>query len=213
MPESARYLVFLRRRPAYPGRVGEHNSSVVRAGGAVAVSVAVAIALTSCSLLQVAPSPVATSSAKAVVDPSVPSAAPTPAPSVTDSPAAPDPSATPLPSPTPTPAPSIVPGTTKVAVTPFITLADWDPGSARLQVVAMVPSLVENGGTCTATVTNGTVTRTASAGAAALSGYTGCDPITLAGSALPAGTWTVRLAYSSKTAVGASSAKTVEVTR
>ncbi|HEY0374188.1 MAG TPA: hypothetical protein VGC94_05290 [Amnibacterium sp.] len=191
--------------------MGEHNAFAwVRAGGAVAVSVAAVVALSSCSLLQVAPSPVVTSSPHQteVIDPSIP--LPTAPP--TDSPA-PDPSATPLPSPTPTASPTLVPGTTKRAVSPFVTLADWDASSRELDVSALVPNLVESGGTCTAIVTKGGITRTASAPAAAVSTYVGCNPMAIPGSALSAGTWTVHVTYSSKSAAGTSAAKSVEVTK
>jgi hypothetical protein len=191
--------------------VGEHNAlSLLRAGGAVAVSIAAAVTLTSCSLLQVAPSPVATSSPSEVIDPSIPAPSPTPTPTGS---ATPEPSATPIGSPTPTATPTTIPGSTKHAVTPFVTLADWDASAHELDVSALVPNLVESGGTCTATVSKGGVTRTASAPAAAVSTYVGCNPMTIPGSALSAGTWSVRVTYSSRTAAGTSAAKTAEVTR
>jgi hypothetical protein len=209
-PEHAPDLVIHREGPAYPDQVGEHNASFwVRAGGAVAVSVAAVVALSSCSLLQVAPSPVVTSSPRQteVLDPSVP----VPTPSATET-ALPQPAPT-FRSPTPTPKPTFVPGSTKRAVTPFVTLADWDASSAELDISAIVPGLVEGGGTCTATVTKDGVTRTASAPAAAVSTYVGCNPMTIPGRALSAGTWTVHVAYSSKAASGTSAAKSVEVTK
>jgi hypothetical protein len=173
----------------------------------VAVSVAAVVVLSSCSLLQVAPTPVVTSSPHQteVIDPSIPTSTP--------SATAPDPGATPFGSPTPTPAPTLVPGSTKRAVSPFVTLAGWDASSSELDVSALVPNLVEGGGTCTATVTKGGVTRTASAPAAAVSTYVGCNPMAIPGSALSSGTWTVRVSYSSRTAAGVSAAKTVEVTK
>jgi hypothetical protein len=176
----------------------------------VAVSVAAVVALSSCSLLQVAPTPVVTSSPQQTqgTDPSVP----TPTATETD-PATPVPSATPFGSPTPTPSPTLLPGSTKRAATPFVTLADWDPSSHELDVSAIVPGLVESGGTCTATVAKGGVTRTAAAPAAAVSTYVGCNPMTIPGSALSAGTWTVHVSYSSRSAEGTSAAKTVQVTR
>jgi hypothetical protein len=211
MPEHASHLVIRALPRAYSGQVGEHNALfLVRAGGAVAVSVAAIVALSSCSLLQIAPTPVATSSPQQteVIDPSIP----LPTPSATGAPT-PDPSATPLGSPTPSATPTFVPGSTKRAVSPFITLADWDASSSELDVSAIVPNLVESGGTCTATVSKGTVVRTASAPAAAVSTYVGCNPMAIRGSLLSAGTWTVHVTYSSRTAAGVSAAKTVEVTK
>jgi hypothetical protein len=211
MPEHAPHLVIHRVGAAYPCRVGEHNAlSLLRAGGAVAVSVAAMLALTSCSLLQVAPSAAVSPAPTEVVDPSIPSASPSP--SASDS-ATPDPSATPFGSPTPTPTPTLVPGSTKRAVTPFVTLADWDASADELDVSALVPNLVERGGVCTATVTKGGVVRTASASAAAVSTYVGCNPMTIPGAGLSAGTWTVHVTYSSPGAAGTSAAKTVAVTR
>jgi hypothetical protein len=207
MPEHGSHLVILGGGPAYPGRVGEHNLSVVlRAGGAVVVSAVAAIALASCSLIQIAPSPVVTSSpdATSVLDPSVPSEAPTPSSTLTPVPI-------PTWSPEPTPTLTTLPGSTKKAVTPFVTLAAWDQDAAELQVGAIVPNLVESGGTCTVTVSKGATTRTASAPAAGVSSYTGCNPMTIPGSALSAGTWTVQVTYTSRTATGTSAAKTVAV--
>ena len=211
MPEHAPHLAIHSQGRAYPGGVGEHNARfLVRAGGVVAVSVAAVVALSSCSLLQVAPSPAATSSPQqtAGTDPSTPvtTSSPTEAPS-------PDPSATPFGSPTPSPTPTLVPGSTKRAVSPFVTFADWDASSSEIDVSAIVPNLVESGGICTATATQGGVVRTASAPAAAVSTYVGCNPMTIPGSVLSAGTWTVHVTYSSRTAAGVSAAKTVEVTR
>ncbi|MCU1473860.1 hypothetical protein [Amnibacterium sp.] len=176
----------------------------------MAVSVAALVALSSCSLLQVAPSPVVTSSPHQteVIDPSIP----LPSPTESDT-TVPDPSATPFGSPTPTPTPTLAPGTTKRAVSPFVTLAYWDASSGELDVSAIVSGIVESGGTCTASVTKGGVTRTVSAPAAAVSTYVGCNPLTVRGSALTAGTWTVHVSYSSKAATGVSDPKTVEVTK
>ena len=191
--------------------MGEHNASVlVRAGGAVAVSVAAVVALSSCSLLQVAPSPVVTSSPHQTQ--ATAPTTPAPVPTATDT-ASPLPTEVPPWSPEPTPTLTTVPGSTKKAVAPFVTRAGWDPSSAELQVGAIVPSVVESGGTCTVTASKGGVTRTATAPAAGVSSYTGCNPMTIPGSALSAGTWTVHVSYASKTAAGTSAAKSVEVTK
>ena len=181
----------------------------MRAGGLVAVSVAAAIALTSCSLVQVAPSPVVTSSPRstALTDPSIPA----PTASAPDSPA-PVPSGTSTATPVPTPSPSISRGT-RTAVTPFVTAASWDQPSGTLTVTALVPNLVELDGTCTVTATNGSTTLSASATSAPGANDTECNPMTLAGSRLTAGTWSLVVAYSSKRSVGVSAAHTVAVTR
>ena len=183
----------------------------MRAGGVVAVSVAAAIALTSCSLLQVAPSPVVTSSPRSteVTDPSIP----VPTASATGTPA-PVPSATPTATatPVPTPSPSISRGS-RTAVKPFVTAASWDQPSGTLTVTALVPNLVELDGTCTVTATNGSTTLSASATSAPGANDTECNPMTLSGSRLTAGTWSLVVTYSSKRSVGVSAAHTVTVTR
>jgi len=181
----------------------------MRAGGVVAVSVAAAIALTSCSLLQVAPSPVVTSApdSTAVTDPSVPS----PTASAPDTPA-PVPSGTTSATAVPTPSPSISRGS-RTAVTPFVTAASWDQPSGTLTVTALVPNLVELDGTCTVTATNGSITLSASATSAPGANDTECNPMMLSGSRLTAGTWSLVVAYSSKRSVGVSAARTVAVTR
>lgn len=186
--------------------------SLLRAGGLVVLSAAVSVALTSCSLIGVAPGPVATSSPlpTEVIDPSMPSE--TPSPSATEVPV-PSPTATPSVSAGPTSTPTTAPVSTKKKVTPFVTLADWDASSAELDVSALVPNVVESGGTCTATATKGGVVRTAAAPAAPVSSYVGCNPLVIHGSALTAGTWTVRVGYSSGTSAGVSAAKTVTVTK
>lgn len=211
MPEHAVHLAICAQRRAYPGGVGEHNARfLVRAGGVATVSVAAVVALSSCSLLQVAPSPNGspTPAVTDVLDPSMPSSG-SPSPSPTASPA-PDPTATPTHSPVPTAVP-VPPG--KKAVTPFITGALWDRSSGVLDVEAYVPSLVEVDGTCTVTATRAGHTATATATASPGAKDTECNPIDLTADQLSSGTWTITVSYVSKRSAGVSAPRTVTVTK
>ncbi len=174
----------------------------------MAVSVAAVVALSSCSLLQVAPSPGGspTPAVTEVLDPSIPSSSP----SATAATAAPEPTVTPTASPTRTPAP--VPSGKKT-VTPFITGALWDQSSGILDVEAYVPGLVEMDGTCTATATRAGHTATATATAAPGANDTECNPIDLTADQLSRGTWTITVSYVSKRSAGVSAARTVTVTK
>lgn len=174
-----------------------------RAIGAAALVAAASVVLSSCSALGgPGGSPVASSSAD-VVDPSVQT--PTPTPTVASDTPAPIASDTPTPAATSTAAP--VDG--KTSVTPFITTADYDASGKALDVSAIVPNVIEAGGTCTVTITSAGTTRTATANGVAASSYTGCEAVSFAKPA--AGTWTVTVRYSSTKAAGTSAARTVQV--
>jgi hypothetical protein len=117
-----------------------------------------------------------------------------------------------------TPAPVVTPVATsaptassdaRTAVVPFITTADWDASAAALDVSAIVPGVVEGGGTCTVTLTNGSTTRTATTGGVAAASYTGCEAVAVKD--LAAGTWQVQVRYSSAKAVGTSKTRSAQV--
>ena len=95
----------------------------------------------------------------------------------------------------------------------FVTSASWDRSADALGASALVPKLVEQGGTCTLTATQGSTTRTATSVAVAASSYTACSELSIPGSRLGNGTWSVRVAYASSDAVGTSAVKTVQVDR
>jgi cytoskeletal protein RodZ len=88
----------------------------------------------------------------------------------------------------------------KKAVTPIITSTEGN------QIYAYVPGVFEDGGTCTATFTQGAqkpIVKTSKGFANAT--YTSCSPISG-----PAGTWTVVVSYSSSTAEGSSRATEIK---
>jgi hypothetical protein len=85
-----------------------------------------------------------------------------------------------------------------------LTFAEWDDSSASVQVNAFVGGLVEDGGTCTLTLTRGADTRTAAVPSSADAATTICPSMTVPGDQLGSGTWQARVTYSSATATGAS---------
>jgi cytoskeletal protein RodZ len=87
----------------------------------------------------------------------------------------------------------------KRAVTPRITSTE---GS---QVYAYVPGVFEDGGTCTATFTQGTQKIVKTSQGFANATYTSCSPISR-----PSGAWTVIVSYSSSTAEGSSQATEIK---
>lgn len=89
----------------------------------------------------------------------------------------------------------------KVKVTPVIVNAN------KNEISAFVQGIVEDGGICTATLTNSSSTVTKSSTGIANVSYTTCPPINL-GNSLGTGTWTVVVSYDSSKAAGQSSLKT-----
>ncbi|MDH2443084.1 hypothetical protein QDR37_03895 [Amnibacterium sp. CER49] len=197
--------------------MGEHTvlPCLLRAAAATALAAAVALPLTSCSMLGSSPASAETASPAPtdVIDPSIPTPTATPTdPSTTVPTPTPAPTAsTPGDSPAPTPVPSTV--TSRTSVTPFVTAAAWDAHAGALTASALVSEIVEQGGTCTLTATQGSTVRTATSTAVAASSYTACPEMSIPGAQLSNGTWTVRVTYSSSAAVGTSAVKTVQVAR
>jgi hypothetical protein len=137
-----------------------------------------------------------------VLDPSIPSASPTeivasdtPAPVVTPSDVA-------------TSAPSAT-AAARTAVVPAITTPDATAPVGSLQVAAIVTGITESGGSCIATLTSGSTTRTATSHGVAAGSYTGCPAVTF--TAVTAGTWQIRVRYDSTKAAGSSAVRTVQV--
>jgi hypothetical protein len=174
----------------------------MRAAGAAVLVAAAATVLTSCSALGGTPAAAAGgASSGPVLDPSIPSATPTeqvasdtPAPIVTPSSVA-------------TAAPTTA-ADARTAVVPYITTADWDASAKSIDVAAIVPGIVEGGGSCVVTLTSGSTTRTATGGGVAASSYTGCEAVTF--TAVPTGAWQVRVRYDSTKAAGSSAVRTVQ---
>lgn len=161
--------------------------------------VAAVTVLSSCSTP--APSAGASTSAPSadVIDPSVPSATPTETIAAD------------------TPAPTVAPVVTsdptattdsRAAVVPYITTADWDASAQAVDVAAIVPGVIESGGTCTVTLTAGSTVRTVTSDGVAASSYTGCEAVVVKD--LAAGSWQVRVRYSSSKSAGASAVRTVQ---
>lgn len=96
----------------------------------------------------------------------------------------------------PPPAPPTTP-TGKKQVYPIIT------GASHSEVNAYVSGLIEDGGTCTATATQGSQTVTASSYGFVDVNKTSCEPIPVS---LPPGTWSVVVSYSSALYEGSSQA-------
>lgn len=165
----------------------------------VTLAVAAVTVLSSCAQAGSAPGSTASPAVSAASpSPSSPVASPTPA-VASDTPA-------PLLSPQATGSP----GTDRrIAVVPFITTADWDASAGALNVSAIVPGVVESGGTCTVTLTSGSTVRTATSGGVGASSYTGCAAVAVQG--LAAGTWQVRVRYTSAKSAGTSAVRTVQV--
>jgi hypothetical protein len=97
-----------------------------------------------------------------------------------------------------TPTPTPISSNGKKQVTPVISYA----GADRLN--AYVTGVLEDGGTCTATFTQGTSVVSRTSNGFSNVSYTQCAPIT---PNLPAGSWSVVVTYSSTTAEGTSQAQ------
>jgi len=120
------------------------------------------------------------------------------------------PTAEPADSATPVPEPSASIGTdggTGTSVV-FITL---DVVGDKIEASGMLPEVVEEGGSCTLTLTRGSVTRTVEGDTATGRESTFCSLLTVPTSELAPGDWTAVLTYSSAAHSGASPASTVSV--
>lgn len=163
--------------------------------------VAAVTVLSSCSQLGSAPGDATTETASTAASSPAP-VAPSPTESIaSDTPA-------PVATPVATGAPTSGTGA-RTAVVPFITTADWDASAKALDVSAIVPGVVEGGGTCTVTVTSGSTTRTATSTGVAAASYTGCQAVAMKD--LAAGTWQVQVRYSSAKAAGTSKTRSAQV--
>lgn len=173
---------------------------ILRAAGVATFVVAAAVTLSSCSQAGAEPGGAATSTVSAATDPT----AAVPAPTETVASDTPVPLATPVVTSAPTG------GTdTRTVVVPAITTKDWDAAAKALDVSAIVPGVVEGGGTCTVTVSTGSTTRTATSTGVAAGSYTGCPAVAIHD--LTAGSWQVRVHYSSADSAGSSTPATVAV--
>ena len=172
---------------------------------AAALAIACALPVAGCSLLNgpaiiVSASPSATASSPS---PSV-SASPSPSPSATLSP-------TVAASASPSPSGPIQGAPAGTPVKPEVFLATVDAANGVLRVVADVPGIYEDGGTCTVKVTAGTtVVQKHSTGAADVSS-TACGQFVFSLSDLPSGTASIVVSYQSPAHTGTSGVTKVTI--
>ncbi len=175
------------------------------ASRAVALAIACALPVAGCSLLN-GPAIIVSASPSATASSPSPSVSPSPSPS---------PSATPSPtvaaSPSPSPVGPIQGAPAGTPVKPEVFLATVDTANGVLRVVADVPGIYEDGGTCTVKVTAGaTVVQKHSTGAADVSS-TACGQFVFPLSDLPSGTASIVVSYQSTAHSGSSGATKVKL--
>ncbi len=95
--------------------------------------------------------------------------------------------------------------------TVVLTSAEWDTGNGWVRVRAYLPGLVEDGGTCTLTLTRGADVRTATADGMADASTTICGRLTVPGDQLRPGEWQAVVTYASAGVSGSSDAAEVNV--
>jgi hypothetical protein len=96
-------------------------------------------------------------------------------------------------------------------VDPVVTYAGWEQATASVEVNGYVSGVVEAGGTCRLTLTNGSAEAVAQTAAEPEVSTTTCGLLQVAGGALTAGTWQAVLSYESATSTGRSAPVDVEV--
>ena len=127
-----------------------------------------------------------------------------------------DPSPEPIPEPipaeptTPPAAPAGGGSASPATVAVTVTVAGWLDGRAEASGYA---ELVEDGGTCVLTLTQGARTVTTTTTAAADATTTSCGTLSVPGADLGPGTWTGTLRYESPRSAGESAPFTIEVPR
>lgn len=96
-------------------------------------------------------------------------------------------------------------------VNPIVVYAGVDVPSGTVRVDAFVPDVIEDGGTCTATLSNGAARVSAAAPAAGDATATWCETVVLRLDDLETGTWEAVVQYTSTGSAGTSPPVTVEV--
>jgi len=150
------------------------------------------------------PAPTAAASASTTSSPTAPATTAVATPSSTPAPATPS---SPVVEPTAQPTTS---SHTRTPTTVTVTIAGWAAERAAVEVSGLA-DVVENGGTCTLTLTQGTRRASVSGAAEPDASSTSCGTLSVAGAGLGAGRWTGVLTYSSSTASGQSDPFTIEV--
>jgi hypothetical protein len=92
-----------------------------------------------------------------------------------------------------------------------LTFADFNATTAQVEVDGYLPGIVEDGGTCTLTLTNGPASVTATVPGSADATTTSCGGAAVPRAELSPGTWTALLAYESTTSHGTSEPAEVTV--
>lgn len=80
-----------------------------------------------------------------------------------------------------------------------------------IEVGAFVPSIIENNGTCTLTLSKDTVTKTVTVSAVNDASSTDCPVMSIPNNQLTSGKWSAKVSYSSPTAEGVSEPRDIEV--
>jgi hypothetical protein len=109
---------------------------------------------------------------------------------------------------TDTPAPTEAAGT---EVAPQLTYYGWDATAGGVEAGGIVMGIVESGGTCTLTLTQGSTDVDVSVEAVDNVTSTSCPAMTVVGDRLQSGTWQATLSYESGTSQGTGDAVEVEV--
>jgi hypothetical protein len=172
---------------------------------AAALAIACALPVAGCSLLN-GPAIIVSASPSATASSPSPSVSPSPSPSL---------SATPSPivvtSASPSPSGPIQGAPAGTPVKPEVFLATVDAVNGALRVVADVPGIYEDGGTCTVKVTDGTtVVQKHSTGAADVSS-TACGQFVFSLGDLPSGTASIVVSYQSTAHSGSSGVTKVTI--
>jgi hypothetical protein len=92
-----------------------------------------------------------------------------------------------------------------------LTYSAWSPADRQVLAGGYVAGVIEDGGVCTLTLTNGSATVTVDGPAMPDATTTVCTGLSVPGERLSAGTWQATLAYESPTHRGTSAAAPVEV--
>jgi hypothetical protein len=108
-------------------------------------------------------------------------------------------------------APKPTSGGTARPVSVVLSYADWDATGQQVEASGFVAEQVENDGTCTLTLTRGSVTLATNNPGQADATTTNCGLLTVPVAQLSAGTWEATLSYQSSGSRGTSQPMTVTV--
>lgn len=114
----------------------------------------------------------------------------------------------------PGPSVSVRPSSTTAALRSVLvspTYSGWDPGAGAVVAGGFIADVVENGGTCTLTLTRDGVVVSGSAEATADASTTSCGEVRAEDPDLGSGTWEAVLSYASTRSTGESAAFSVVV--